>query len=273
MSRRTLHVGAFSAAFLAVFATFAMALPLEVNNFGDGGWTNGDTRDGAGVNVGPAGRLDLNISSPGLPPSGHNSLRLTTATNNDKATIHQTGLSLGTIANLSGGFSWYKENAGAAAPALKLGIDTSDVNVPSSRPGESAFDKFLIYEPYANPASGDPGTGVWVSQSFSLNSGLWWLRDRNTGTNYNLPYAGLTLAQWLADGTFGTLLSSGDIVAVQIGQGSGNPGLTAYVDALDYTYGVSPTTNSYVFGTVTPEPASISLLALGALALCRRSRK
>ncbi|HVT88883.1 MAG TPA: hypothetical protein VHD56_08535 [Tepidisphaeraceae bacterium] len=247
-----------------------------VINPGDGGWTNGDTRDATGVNVDPApGRLDLNVSPPGgVSPSGNNVLRLVTDTGSAKATLQQSGVSLGNIANFSGSYTWYKENAGAAAPAFKLGIDTTDSNPTSSRPGEALFDKFLVYEPYDNPDSGDPGTGVWVNQSFSLNSGGWWLVDRTAGNiQVNPPYSSLTLNQWLSDATYGTRLSGGNIVAIQIGQGSGNAGLTSYVDSAAYTYGVNALSESYVFGEPTPEPASLTVISLAGALFIRRGRK
>jgi len=261
------------AALLLSPVTSTFGATTIVDNFGDGGWQNSDTRDSTTANVGPAGRVDLDVTAPAPGPSGYNALRLTTVTGNDKATIAQTGINLGSIANFSGSFSWYKEQTGAAAPALKIGIDTTDANVASSRPDESNWDKFLIYEPYDNPDSADPGTGTWVTQKFSLNSGGWWLRDRNSGTNVSAPPNGKTLQQWLSDPTYGALLTNASIVGVQIGTGSGNANLTGYVDTLSYTYGESSTSETYYFGNAVPEPTGIALLGLGAGALLLRRRR
>jgi hypothetical protein len=253
--------------------TSAFGATTIVDNFGDGGWQNSDTRDGVGLNVGPAGRVDLDITAPIAGPSGYNSLRLTTDTASAKATIAQTGLTLGNIANFSGTYNWYKSQAGAPAPALKIGIDTSDANPASSRPDEANWDKFLIYEPYDNPDSGDPGTNTWVTQTFSPTSGTWWMFDRNGGGVVNPPHTSITLQQWLSDTTYGTRLSGGTIVAVQLGTGSGNAGLTGYVDSLSYTYGASPSSETYYFGNAVPEPTGIALIGLGAGALLLRRRR
>lgn len=260
----------------AAICTTALGATTIVENLGDGGWTLGDTRDGSGTSIDPApGRVDLNVASPGTPPSGYNSLRLVTDTGSSKATLHQSGVNLGAIADFSGSYSWYKTTAGAAAPAFKLGIDTADSNPASSRPGEALFDKFLIYEPYDNPDSADPGVNVWVTQSFDQTNGDWWLVDRTAGNlQVNPPHSSLSLSEWLSDGTYGTLLSGGTIVAAQLGIGSGNENLNSYVDTLTYTYGASPTTETYYFGTAVPEPSTVGLLGVGALALLsRRSRR
>src|SRR4051794_15381460 len=86
----------------------ARSTPIIVNTFGVGGWTNGDTRDTSGVNGSPAGILDLNVVAPVAGPSGYNSMRLVTSAIPSKATLYQTGVNLGGIADFSGGYSWYK---------------------------------------------------------------------------------------------------------------------------------------------------------------------
>ena len=261
----------------AAFINSATAATTTVLNFGDGGWTIGDTRDAGGTNVNPApGRAELDQTPPSLGPTGRSALLLATDTASSKATVHQQGVSLGTIANFSGSYNWYKVETGAPAPAFKLGIDTSDSNPGSSRPGEPAFDKFLIYEPYDNPNAADPGAGVWKTQSFGLNNGDWWLVDRTLGNvQVNPPHNSLTLQGWLNHPTYGTLLAGGTIVNVQIGQGSGNPNLTSYVDFASYTYGPGAVTENYYFGQI-PEPASFVLAgvaSIGVIAARRRLRR
>jgi hypothetical protein len=270
--RLTLLLAALAAASIA---DSSIAATTTVLNFGDGGWTNGDTRDGAGVNVGPAGRLDLNQTPPVAGPTGRNALRLLTDTASSKATINQTGVNLGAIADFSGSYNWYKIETGAPAPAFRLGIDTTDSNPASSRPGESTFDKFLVYEPYDNPNAGDPGAGVWKTQSFDLNNGDWWLVDRTAGNlQVNTPHDSITLQDWLNDATYGARLSAGTIVAVQIGQGSGNANLTSFVDFASYTYGAGAgTTENYYFGVPEPSTLALGALAMLSLAAVKRSRR
>src|SRR5690349_5250496 len=83
----------------------AFAATTTVLNPGDGGWTVGDTRDASGVNVNPApGRVDLDVASPIVGPTNRNTLRLVTDTGSSKATLHQTSVSLGTIADFSGSY-------------------------------------------------------------------------------------------------------------------------------------------------------------------------
>jgi hypothetical protein len=260
------------AALLFSPVTSAFGATTIVDNFGDGGWQNSDTRDAAGTNVGPAGRVDLDISAPVAGPSGYNALRLTTDTTSAKATLGQSGLNLGNIADFSGTYNWYKSQTGAPAPAFRLAIDTSDVNPSSSRPDEANWDKFLIYEPYDNPDSGDPGTNVWKTQSFDLNNGTWWMFDRSGPGTVNPPHTSLTLQQWLNDSTYGARLTGATIVGTQLGTGSGNANLTGYVDSLSYTYGASPSTETYYFGNAVPEPTGIALIGLGAGALLLRRR-
>ena len=268
--RLTMFIAALAATSIA---SSSLAATTTVLNFGDGGWTNGDTRDSGGINAGPAGRLDLDQTPPTPGPTGRNALRLLTDSSSSKATIHQTGLNLGAIADFSGSYNWYKIQTGAPAPAFRLGIDTTDSNPGSSRPGEAAFDKFLVYEPYDNPNSGDPGAGVWKTQSFDLNNGDWWLVDRTLGNaQVNTPHNSLTLQGWLNDPTYGALLTNGTIVSTQIGQGSGNANLTSFVDFASYTYGSGAgTTENYYFGV--PEPSTLALGGLASLGLAAVNRR
>ena len=88
MNRMARKISVASLAAL-LFAPVAGALGATtiVDNFGDGGWQNSDTRDGSGVNVGPAGRVDLDVTAPVAGPSGYNALRLTTDTASAKAAL------------------------------------------------------------------------------------------------------------------------------------------------------------------------------------------
>src|SRR5690606_7664127 len=104
-------------------------------------------------------------------------------------------------------------------------------------------------------------------------SGDWSMYDRSTGTLINAPHDSLTLDAWLADGTWGALLSGATIVDVQLGIGSGNADTVGYVDWLE--------TNVIAGGErinfqAVPEPSTVVLLGLAGvagLAIVRRRRQ
>lgn len=262
-----------------------------VLTLGDDNWTLGDSRNSAGtqfaLNSSAPGFVDLSTATP-LLNNFTTALRLTTDTASSKATLHQQNLNLGGLANFSGSYTWFRTSGGAPAPAVKIGIDTSDANPTSATAvarGENLFDKLLIFEPYLqnNPnGSGYGGNGPtasWQTSNFTQNTGVWWLVDLSPGglgVQVGGPF--LTLAQWL-DGTvdhsngggfqnIAGVLNGGTIVTVQIGQGSGNANTTGFVESITYTYtSISgPTTYVGNFGVTpldgVPEPSTWALTAL-----------
>lgn len=188
-----------------------------VNSLGDEGWVSGDTRNNGSLSF---------VAAPG----GVGALRLTTPASTDKATLQKSGF-FGTIGTFEASYNWYRNagSGGVAAPAIKLGIDTTDANV-SANPFETSFDKILVYEPYYNHATLD---NTWTHEAITLTSGKWWLVD--IGGAGGMQGVSKTLADWLADPTYGARLSTAQIVSLQVGIGSGNAGLDAYVDDLTYT--------------------------------------
>ncbi len=253
----------------------ASAWAVDVMTFGDSGWVSTDTRV-AGVNATTQPDIDSRIQFVAGPAGSDGSVKLIAPTGSDKATLAMTNTTtgFGSLADFEASYRWFKDSpiGGAPAPALKLGIQTSDYGSTgsSSRIGENDWDKVLIYEPYDNPNAASTPDGIWVTQAITSTSGDWWMFDRTTLTTVNAPHNSLTLAQWLSDATYGTKLSGGTIVQVQLGVGSGNADSVGYVDWLDVSFDGGSSSTTYNF--TVPEPASLCLLGLGGLALLRRRR-
>ncbi|MCX5659276.1 MAG: Ig-like domain-containing protein [Planctomycetota bacterium] len=197
----------------------AAAISVTVRALGDQGWVAGDTRNGGLVNFLPA---------PAGNPVGAGSLHLASPASADKATLELSQF-FGGLSNFGASYHWYRNaGAGLAAPAIKLGIDTSDANV-STNPFDAGYDKVLVYEPYQNHTTVD---NTWTAESIDQNNGLWWLIDiGGAGANQAVTK---TLGQWLNDPTYGARLSAGLIAKLQIGIGSDNPNLDSYVDDLRF---------------------------------------
>ncbi|MGE3314962.1 MAG: PEP-CTERM sorting domain-containing protein [Planctomycetaceae bacterium] len=260
---------------LAAFAMIAAAAnchaaPITVSAVGENGWVSTDTRV-AGVNATTPAQIDSRIDFVGIAGSLGGAVQLSSPASNDKATIAtiNTTTGFGGLAGFTAEYRWFKDSpVGAPAPALKLGLRTSDfVAGPASRIGEENWDKVLVYEPYDNPDAGSTPVGSWVTQTISDTAGTWSMFSRQ-GANlgpFNLPHNSLTITQWLSDALFGTRLSGATIVDIQLGVGSGNANTVGYVDYL--------ITNRLNGGDMinfiapVPEPSSIALLGFGAMSL------
>ena len=244
------------------------ASAANVSNFGDDGWESTDTRVG-GVNATTQPAIDSRLQFV-LGPAGSTdgALKLISPTGSDKATLAKVDTNgLGVLAGLSGSYRWYKDspNGGAPAPALKLGIATSDLGTTpaSSRIGENNWDKVLIYEPYDNPDAASTPIGTWVTQTFDASNGTWWMFDRSGGGVVNPPHSSITINDWLSDPTYGTRLTNGSIVDVQLGIGSGNADTVGYVDWLDLNVINGGVRTNFII----PEPSTFVLGGLGLAAV------
>lgn len=222
-----------------------------VATLGDGGWISGDTRTGGSLTF---------VDGPGAPTMGPGSLRLeTTNSSGAKATLDFRAASHGALVDFAAQYEWHR-TAGqpSVAPALKLGIDTANPNPTSDAAvarGESRFDKILVYEPYLNPLGRVLQSGAWTLETINQATGKWWIVDldgavalRPNKQAYGIGGPYLTLGGWLADPAYGAVLSTGTIVSIQVGVGSGNPSFDGNVDYLTYT--LSSGTHTANFGPI-----------------------
>jgi hypothetical protein len=245
---------------------------ILVDERGDANWESTDTRV-AGVNATTDPAIDSRIQFVSGPAGSDGSLKLITPTAIDKATLAYVDTSgLGGLANFTASYRWYKDGpVGAPAPALKLGVRTSDFasTPPSSmRIGENDWDKILIYEPYDNPDAASTPTGTWVTQSTDPSNGTWWMFDRTLPGAVNTPHSSLTLNQWLSDATYGARLSGASIVDVALGVGSGNAGSIGYVDWIETSAIAGGERINFV-----PEPATLALAGAAAVGLIMAGRR
>ncbi|MFA9478940.1 PEP-CTERM sorting domain-containing protein [Phycisphaerales bacterium AB-hyl4] len=245
----------------------------NVSDFGMAGWESTDTRV-EGANATTQAQIDSRIQFVQGPAGADGgALNLIAPATSDKATLALVDTNgLGGLAGLTAEYRWYKDSpSGAAAPGFKIGLQTADFGTTgsSSRIGENDWDKVLIYEPYDNPSGGNPPTGQWITQTLDAETGTWWMFDRTTLTTVNAPHNSLTLAEWMDDEEWGTLLTGATIVDIQLGVGSGNADVDSYVDYLSVSFdgGVMSTTYNFI-----PEPTSLTLLGIGGMMMLRRRR-
>jgi len=150
-------------------------------------------------------------------------------------------------------FSWMGDGVSSITASLKFGVRTADFGSTgiSSRTGENAWDKVVIYEP--GNLNGGLSDGIWRTESIDYSTGTWWFFDRTVGAStIAMP---LTLQQ-MSTSTFAfsgaktiqdvynLITAPGAVVtSVQFGIGSGNAGGSVYVNQLE--------TNFYRVGETT----------------------
>ena len=215
-------------------------------------------------------------SPPIAAPVGPGALRFTTPENGDKATVDRRDFDV-TLSDPDLGFNyaWLRVASGSpttAAPALKLIIDTSELNPTGDRAadrGETVGDKILVYEPYLQSTTLDD---TWTIESPDRSQGWWWLVNL-TSTPSTLPATNeadlRTLEDWSTTFDASGLGLDAKIISTQIGVGSANPGLVSFVDYFEFTSGSG--TTQWNFGV--PEPTTACLLALLGTALLRRKSR
>jgi len=271
--RRSWSVG-FRIASALLLGAFSLHAQVAVTSLADDGWYSDDTRaDGFGTQPAntnlksmvltdapenasglPANEADMfsQISfgvAPGTVPSGTWPGAVHLKIGNDgsgKSTISHrkdtlTGFGPGTLIGpaFTAQYSWMGNGPSSITAALKIGIKTADIgSAPiSTRTGENAWDKLLIYEP--GNLNGTASDGLWHVETTNWTTGTWWLVDRGVGNTIGSPMtlsalstsplvvgAGKTLAM-----EYALITAPGArITSVQFGIGSGNALGSVYVN-------------------------------------------
>jgi hypothetical protein len=278
----------FTKAFNAQAATVVVS-PTTLN-----GWELGSFDYDATTNTtypdATAGTEAL-VPGPATPPAGIGSAELATNPGRgDSGSVISTdnfnGDSLGSITALNY-YAYDVNNNGQQFPYLAVNIYTGSVdNSGDSGALADTYDTLFFEPPYqqgsedGNPsitAQEDTQTLKW--QQWDAYAGAWW--DNN---NVASPGAAggpgspgvMSLATFVTDFPDATIASTGvsglGSVAFQVGFGSPTDSYLGYVD--DFTIGINNSNTTYDFEPVAvPEPASFSLIGVGAALLMRRRRK
>jgi PEP-CTERM motif len=262
-------------AVLSGLPSFSKATTVVVDPTNMNGWTlNSFDGNGNIVNSGPYFGTAAMETGPATPPLGIGSAHLATPVGMGDgaaaiATEGYDGTLLSSITSLS--YSTYDTtNNGQQFPYLAVSINTNDIN--------NDVDTLFFEPPYQQPSTGNPGLpdqGPTVQnqwQTWNALVGGYWdnLGNASPGTGVE-PLATFELAYPLATIANGGFPGLGGI-AMQVGFGSSGETEDGNVDA--FTIGVGGVDTTYDFEpTAVPEPASFSLLGIGALALLRRRRR
>jgi hypothetical protein len=275
------------------------AQAVTVQAFGDAAWDSGDTRAAGYLNNNNppdsqlirgrpradnpllledtliAPRLSFGIP-PVSPPVGPGALKLVTDQSGDKATLDKDTSPFGGVISpfdpdTAFSYAWLRisdSTPTVAAPAFKLGIDTTDSNSVGDKAadrGEDQFDKILVYEPYHQAVTIDD---IWKIETVNSTQGLFWLVNLDPASP--LPATNQadlrTLDEWSTAFDASGLALDAKIASIQLGVGSGNPELETYVDYFEFTSDSG--TTQWNFGV--PEPTTASLLGLLGTVLLRR---
>ncbi len=263
------------AAAVLLLLAFTLQAQVSVTSLADDGWYSDDTRaDGAGTQVAGtnlksmvltdapenasglvAHEADIFsqisfVTAPGTVPSGtwpaalHLKIGASASGKSqishrkDTLTGHGPGSSFG--AGFTAKFSWMANGTISVTPSLKFGIKTAEFGSTgiSTKTGENAWDKVLIYEP--GNLNGGTADGLWHTETINFTTGKWWFFDRKAGAGtIGTP---VTLSAMVGNAmVFSGAKTIGDVYAlitapgavitsVQFGIGSGNAGGSVYVN-------------------------------------------
>ena len=195
----------------------------------------------------------------------------------DDAAGHAPGSSFGP--GFLAEYSWMGDGTPTVTASIKFGIKTADFASTgvSSRTGENAWDKIMIYEP--GNGNGSTSDAAWHTETVTHTSGKWWFFDRTVVAS--VQGTPMTLAEMVTStvpvggggktvaDVYALITAGGAVVtSVQTGIGSYNAGGNVYVNQVE--------TNFYrngdisTFGTPPPPvPVTSSgvMIALGLLLL------
>ena len=218
------------------------------------------------------------VTGPGTPPIGTGSLNLVTGNdssgNNGSAQVYNlnfAGVALSSLTALS--YSTYTtSNNGQQFPYLALNVDLT---------GTGDYDQLFFEPPYQTPTTGNPSlpnqgaTALNTWQTWNALEGGWWDNNDVLGAA-GTPGTGVaSLSSFLAQYPNATIQNAADLFGpganangVTLQFGYADPGFTynGYVD--NFTIGINGASTTYNFDpNPAPEPASLTLLAIGAIGM------
>lgn len=164
-------------------------------------------------------------------------------------------------------YSWMGNGTSTVTASLKLGFKTSEFTTTaiSSRTGENAWDKLLVYEP--GNGNGGVSDGSWRTETISFTSGTWWLVDRTNGVNSQandmtleqISTSSTTIGTRTLQDVYNLLIAPGShLTSVQFGIGSSNAGGSVYVNQLVTSF-YRPGDRTTFGGPVPVELMSLSI--------------
>lgn len=161
----------------------------------------------------------------------------------DDGTGHAPGTVLGPGFTVD--YSWMGDGTPSVTASFKIGFKTLEFvsTMPSSRTGENAWDKLLVYE----PGNGNGGTsnGAWFTENISWTTGNWWLVDRTNGANSmanDMTLEAMSTSAIMVGGrdlqTIFALISDPgtQITTLQFGVGSVNQGASVWMNQLETSF-------------------------------------
>jgi hypothetical protein len=144
-------------------------------------------------------------------------------------------------------YSWMGDGTASVTASLKFGVKTADFGSTgvSTRTGENAWDKVMIYEP--GNLNGGTADGLWHTETVDFTTGKWWFFDRTAGAS--IIGTPMTLADMSTSATvvgsgpntvadvYALITAPGAIItSVQLGVGSGNANASVYVNQLETSF-------------------------------------
>jgi hypothetical protein len=233
-------------------------------------------------------------TGPGTVPGGYGSVNLATGAGGGDggstvATDDFDGTPLGSLTYLN--YSAYcATNNGQQTPYLRISFDTGAVDTTGAG-NTNTIDTIFLEPPYQQASTGNPAltdqgaTQIDQWQSWSANdlligaTGGFWdnlgvVSSPGTYESPSVPGVQPLSAFVTAypDATIANDLPGVGGIAMEVGEGS--PGDSFDGNVANFTIGVGGVDTTYEFSpTSVPEPASFSLIGVGAALLMRRRRR